>query len=257
MSRALPIVQPPFAAPALPGAAPEVQPGPIEAALDDLWTTASPQFYRFRNVVRIVRLRRRFDLRPLRIDGLKLAIPTGQVPDCESCVELCCTGDDAIVSLRLRDVAKLMDLKREDLVSHERPSPTSTAKKPLTWARQSADESVFHRAFPVLARDATGTCMALNDERQCGLWPRWPMSCARYPYALDRYHGVIFYARGCRSTRTAPVEEAPLAVRRLVRATVDAYNERLKDIMLLAFCRPELAALGLMTHIDEQHLGHL
>jgi len=241
----------------MPGTLPERKPGPTEAALSALWAAESPHFYSFRNVVRIIRLRRRFDLRPVSLNGLKVAIPTGQVPDCEACVDLCCTGDNAVVSLRLRDVAVLMDIGRTDLISHARPVLVSTRKRPLSAGRVAADTSVFHQAFPVLARDETGTCMALTEERQCGLWPDWPLSCARYPYALDRKNGVVFYAAGCRSVRTAPVEEAPVVVRRLVRAAVDGYNERLRDIMLLAFCRPALSSLGLLDHLRLDRLGRL
>jgi hypothetical protein len=244
---ALPVVSEP--------APPQHIPGPIEQALASLWRDQAPHFYSPRNIVRQLRLRRRFDLTPVRLEKLKVAIPTAQVPDCDNCLDLCCTGDNAVVSLRLRDIAVLMDLGRTDLISHERPPPPPKDK--ATWARREADGSVFHAAFPVLARDATGTCRALTEERLCGLWPSWPLSCARYPYALDRRHGVIFYAAGCRSTRIAPVSEAPVAVRGLVRAVVDAYNERLRDVLLLAFAREDLRARGLLQWVREDRLEGL
>ena len=86
----------------------------------------------------------------------------------------------------------------------------------------------------------------------CSLYPSWPLSCARYPYALDLQSKVVFYAKGCTSTRDSlelPVAEAPLRVRALVRAVVDAYNERIKDVILLALAKPELAELGLTQHL--------
>jgi Fe-S-cluster containining protein len=245
--KALPVVQAP--------PPPTHIPGPTELALAALWRDASAQFFSPRNILRQLRLRRRFDLEPVRLEKLRVAIPTAQVPDCDNCLDLCCTGENAVVSLRLRDVAVLRDLGREDLITHERPAPPPPKK--ASWARREADGSVFHRAFPVLARDATGTCRALNEDRLCGLWPSWPLSCARYPYALDRRNGVIFYAAGCRSTRLAPVGEAPIAVRALVRAVVDAYNERLRDVMLLAFAREELRALGLLQWVKEDALEGL
>jgi hypothetical protein len=243
----LPVVQYP--------APPTHVPGPLEEALTALWRATGPQFYTPRNIVRQLRLRRRFDLSPVRLEKLRVAIPTAQVPDCDNCLDLCCTGENAVVSLRLRDIAVLMDLGRTDLMSHERP-PAPPREK-ATWARREADGSVFHTAFPVLARDATGTCRALTEDRLCGLWPSWPLSCARYPYALDRRHGVIFYAAGCRSTRIAPVSEAPIAVRALVRAVVDAYNERLRDVLLLAFAREALREQGLLQWVREDLLEGL
>jgi hypothetical protein len=235
-------------------AAPSVHvPGPVETALATLWRERAPRLFQPRAMIKQLRLRRRFDLEPVRLEKLRIAIPTGQVPDCDNCVDLCCTGDHALVSLRLRDIAVLMDIGRTELITHERPPPP----KMTTWARREAEGSIFHAAFPVLARDETKTCRALTDDRLCGLWPSWPLSCARYPYALDRRHGVIFYAAGCTSTRLAPVSEAPVAIRALVRAVVDAYNERLRDVLLLAFARDELRDLGLLRWIKEDRLEGL
>ena len=240
-----------------PWVQPEHVPGLTEQALTKLYTEVSPHFYSMKNIIPMLKLRRRFNLTPATLNGLKVLMPTAQVPDCENCVDLCCTGANAVVSLRLRDIASLVDSDRTALVSWERPAPlpANEAKKKQTWARREADGSVFHRAFPVLARDATGSCMALTEDRLCGLWPSWPSSCARYPYALDIKNNVIFYAAGCRSTRIAPVAEAPIAVRRLVRASIDAYNQRLRDVLLLAFARPQLEAMGLLQWVRVDELG--
>jgi hypothetical protein len=238
------------------GERPEHQEGPTERALQALWRDHARDMYQFRNLRTIIRLRRRFDLRPVSLNGLQVRIPTGKLPDCDNCVDLCCTGPNAVVSLRLRDIAVLMDLKRIDLISFERPTPPTDQRR-LSWARREADASVFHQAFPVLQRDGTGTCMALTEDRLCGLWPSWPLSCARYPYALDRKNKVVFYASGCTTTRLAEMVEAPVAVRRLVRATVDAYNERLRDVVLLAFARERLRSLGLLAFINEGALQGL
>lgn len=228
-------------------------PGPVETALEALWKAKSERFYSFGNVGTVLRLRRRFSLRLLRLSDLKVMIPTGQIPDCESCVDLCCTGPDAVVSLRLRDIAVLKDLGREDVMTFERPATTKEQRKKQTWARREADDSVFHRAFPILRRDPTGTCVLLDEDRMCSIFPSWPLSCARYPYALDLQSKVIFYAKGCQTHRV-DVVEAPLHVRRLVRAVVDAYNARVRDVVLLAMAQPELAALGLLEHVRVDEL---
>lgn len=225
--------------------------GPVEVALEALYRLKAPQFYTLQNVRTVLRVRRRFSLKMVSLDKLKVRIPAGKLPDCENCVDLCCTGSDAVVSLRLRDLAALIDVGRTDLISFERPK---TPPKPR-WARKEADGSVFHRAFPNLLRDATGTCAALTEDRLCGLFPSWPLSCARYPYALDLQLGVIFYAQGCRSTHDVAPVDAPVHVRRLVTAVVDAYNARVRDIILLATAKPELEALGLLQHVRVDELG--
>ena len=225
--------------------------GPLAVALRELWEQQAPELMSVRGWIKLWRLRRRFALRQVSLSGLKVLVPTGQLPDCENCLDLCCTGPNAVVSLRLRDIATLMDLGRPDLIAWDRPPST----KKDSAARRAADSTVFHRAFPTMARDATGTCKALNEDRLCGLWPNWPLSCARYPYALDTLNGVVFYAKGCRSTRLAEVGELSVAVRDLVRASVDAYNARVRDIILLHVARNELRELGLLTHLREAELG--
>lgn len=198
-------------------------------------------------------LHRRFHLRLLRVGELRIAVPTGKLPDCDSCLEVCCTGPNAVVSLRLRDVAALTDAGLERfIVRRERSSNPSHAPRPKTstWARREADGSVFHQAFPVLARDATGTCALLTEERHCGAWPAWPLSCARYPYALDLQAKVIFWAAGCASHTLVAASEVAPRVRGLVRAVVDSYNARVKDIVMVHMARAELDDMGLLRHID-------
>jgi Fe-S-cluster containining protein len=158
---------------------------------------------------------------------------------------VCCTGPNAIVSLRLRDVARLVDFGFAHHITHERPKTPDTA----TWARKENDDSVFASMFPVLTRDVTGTCELLTQTRMCGAYPAWPGSCARYPYALDKLRMKIFYAKGCQSTRTMSADDAPDSVARILRAVVDAYNERIRDIVLVHTARAELEALGLMRFL--------
>jgi hypothetical protein len=247
----LPILQP------APGPDATRSVGPLEHALATLWRTERARFFSLGNLATVVRLRRRFSLRMLRAVDLKVAIPRGQVPDCDNCVDLCCTGPDAIVSLRLRDIAALLDRGLGDHITFDRPTPSSPKEKELklTWARREADAAVFARAFPVLARDATGTCRLLTEDRTCGVWPSWPLSCARYPYALDLQAGVVFYAKGCTATRIAPVAEAPVRARALVGAVVESYNARVRDVVLLAMARERLRDLGLLAYVREHELG--
>jgi Fe-S-cluster containining protein len=226
---------------------PEHVPGPLETALAELWDQARTRVWTVRYARETFALVRRFHLRFLRVGQLRIAVPKGQTPDCEECLEICCTGPNAVVSLRLRDVAALVDAGLADHITLDRPSPPAAGD--VTWARKEADGSIFHQAFPVLTRDATGTCTLLDEDRRCRAFPAWPLSCARYPYALDLQAKTIFWAKGCKSSTVLPAAEAAPCVRALVRAVVDAYNERLKDVILLHVARPELEALGLMRYV--------
>lgn len=222
------------------------EPGPTEKALSALWQQTRYRLHSPRYLWTWLELRRRFDLGLVRASSLKVMVPRGLVPDCESCLDLCCTGPNAVVSLRLTDVAALKDAGLERYMTHERPLLDDDRK---TWARLEADWSVFHRAFPVLQRDATGTCALLTEDRMCGAYPAWPLSCARYPYALDVLHGRVFLAKGCDSHRSLSLDDAPDTIRRLVDNAVHAYNERVKDVILLHIALEELHQLGLVQHL--------
>ena len=213
-------------------------PGDVERALAELWPTARQRVDTFRYWRETWALRRKFSLRFIRLGELKVKIPQGQLPDCETCEDLCCTGPNAIVSLRLRDIAALVDARLDRFIVAR------------SQEQKTRGNDVFHDVFPVLDRDPTGTCRLLTDDRLCGAHPAWPLSCARYPYALDAQLKVVFWAEGCRSTTEIPAVDAPIRVRALVRAAVDGYNERIKDAVLLHTARPELEALGLLKFLD-------
>jgi Fe-S-cluster containining protein len=221
------------------------EPGRLEQRLEELWQQKRFALYSPRNVWSWLELRGRFELRFVRASSLKVMVPRGLVPDCESCLELCCTGPNAVVSLRLSDIAALVDAGKERFITHERPAPPPGT----TWARLESEWSVFTRVFPVLQRDKNGTCALLTEERQCGAYPSWPLSCARYPYALDVLNGRVFLAKGCGSHRQVTLDDVPGAVRRLVDNAARAYNERVRDVILLHVAFDELHELGLLEHL--------
>ena len=221
--------------------------GIAERGLFALWPVARQRLWEPRHWRAIVRLRRRFTLRPLRLGQLKVLAPRSALPDCDACTDICCTGPNARVSLRLRDIAALVDRGLAAHITHELPNDKNDA---TTWARREADGSVFHRVFPVLTRDTTQTCTLLTPDRACGAFPDWPLSCARFPYALDLESKVILYAKSCQSTQLLPAGEAAPRVQTLVRAVVDAYNARIQDIVMVHLAQPELAELGLLSFLN-------
>ena len=226
-------------------------PGPLEQRLAALWPLARSRLDTLAHFGATLRLRRKFSLRMLRVGELKIKVPALQTPNCDACVDLCCTGPNAIVSLRLRDIAALVDAGFEHAIV---PRGDGAAPPTPTWARREADGSVFHQVFPILARDRTGTCTLLTEDRKCGAFPAWPLSCARYPYALDLQSKVVFWAKGCPTDDLVRVDDAPIRVRALVRAVVDAYNERVKDAVILHLARAELDALGVTRYLDVSKL---
>ncbi len=233
------------------GGAPAAAPVPLPtaAALADLWREVSarplwapPRFFRW--------LRLRSQLRPRLLDpaSVRVLAPPGMVNDCASCRDNCCIGPRSTVLLRLRDVAVLCDIGREDLVTHARPSfdDAELARRP---ALRRQVESDAWRVFPVLRQNRYHACAALTDEGRCSLHPHWPLGCARFPYALDLEHREVFYSRRCDSFWIRHDGRAGGRVEAMKLAAVAAYNERVKDLVLLAYARERLAALGLLRFL--------
>lgn len=218
----------------------------MATALDEIWERTRRDFYRPRNFLRWFDLNRRFQLRFIRAEQLQIEVPGALLPDCENCVEICCTGPNAVVTLRLQDIARLYDAGLQDAIapSDTAPLPPERAK---SWAQRNLDASLFRQTFPVLKRDETGTCSLLTPDRQCGAWPAWPLSCARYPYAVDVEHNVLFLAKGCQSHRRMSRDDAPDSIRRLIDAAVESYNARVKDVILLHCALDELDRIGLLA----------
>ncbi|MBC7794298.1 MAG: YkgJ family cysteine cluster protein [Clostridia bacterium] len=173
-------------------------------------------------------------------------VPEGKVNDCSTCYELCCVGHDQTVSLRFRDIATLMDVERTDLITQTKPAfdkATRSAKPAL--ARTVASDAWTR--FPVLAQTSYGACKALSTEGKCTLYPHWPTSCARFPYALEVENSTITYSARCRSFWIRP--DCGDKIDAMKVAAVATYNERIKDLVLLAYAPRQLSELGLMRFI--------
>ncbi|MCP4503244.1 MAG: hypothetical protein GY822_25180 [Deltaproteobacteria bacterium] len=221
------------------------------AQLEALWPLAKKKLLSLKGIPTWMRLKRRYDLRFLQIGELRVEVPAGLMPDCEGCTELCCTGPNAEVTLRMRDICALLDSGLQDAISvGERNVIDKKEKYSTRWRMR---QTFFGNVFPVLKRDSTLTCVLLDEKRQCNAWPQWPLSCARYPYSVDATHKVLFLAGGCRSHRTMGAGDVPDAVRKLVRAAVDGYNERIKDLILLHLVLEEVHAIGVTPFLDLPH----
>ena len=222
---------------------------PTVLALDALWTEvaakplwAPPHFWRY------LKLRWRTRLTFLDASRLTRVGQPGKVNDCSTCTDICCIGPRSAVLLRLRDIATLHDIGRSDLISRQKPkfAPHELASRP---ALRRQVQSRGWDIFPVLAQNSFGACVALNEAGRCGLYPHWPLACARFPYALHLDDGDIFYSQRCQSFWVHP--KATERATAMALAAVASYNERIKDLVLLAYAPERLAALGLSNYLSE------
>lgn len=244
----LPILAPESSSAPVSALVPRKRPGPLEEALRALWESTSPKLSRPLHLWTWFTLQRKHHLHFLRRSQMKIEVPVGLLPDCKNCLEVCCTGPQSEVTLRLRDIAVLIDGGLSQHIQRRKADKSSPV--PKSRSGRMAQASVFYEFFPSLTRDATGTCTLLGPELLCTAYPNWPLSCARYPYSLDLENNVIFLAKGCQSHRKIQIDDAPDAIRKLVRSAIDGYNERIKDIILLHLAGLELEQMGLLQFLS-------
>ena len=226
----------------------QAAPLPTVRALEVIWqTVAARPLWLAPNFWRYIKLRRRLRLRLLEADQVPIIGPRGKVNDCQSCTDICCVGAQATVLLRLRDIATLHDIGRADLMTDTKPhfSPAQLAERP---ALRRQVESHAWDIFPVLKKDSMGACQALTRAGKCSLYPHWPLACARFPYALHLSDEEVFFSQRCQSfwIHKSRHREA----QSMAAAAVASYNERIKDLVILAYAREEVAALGLLQYLQ-------
>jgi len=220
---------------------------PTVRALAALWQEVSrkplfapPNFFRY------LRLRARFSLRQVDAARVRVAATPGKVNDCSACTEICCVGKRSAVLLRLRDIATLIDIERTDLMTSGKPSFSSQEVADHPALERHLASTAWQR-FPMLRQDRMGACAALTREGRCSLFPHWPLSCSRFPYALRLDSREVFFSRRCDAFWIRP--DAQERVERMKVAAVAGYNERIRDAVLLAYAPARLEALGLMQFL--------
>lgn len=227
------------------------RPLPTVEALDRLWNeVAARPLWAGGRFFLYLRLRRSMRLKMVEAKDLVSIVPEGKVNDCSACTEICCIGHEQTVSLRFRDIATLVDVGRVDLMTKKKPvfGAELLAEKPAL-ARTVASDAWSR--FPVLAQNSFGACRALSDDGKCTLYPYWPTSCARFPYALDVEAYEITYSQRCRSFWIR--DDAGPKVTAMKVAAVAAYNERIKDLVLLAYAPKQLEELGLTQYLVSEN----
>lgn len=221
---------------------------PTVLALDKIWQhVASKPLWAPPNVWRYLKLRWRLRLRWIDYTSVQISAPVGKVNDCASCTDICCIGPHATVLLRLRDIAMLCDIGRTDLITHKKPTFSATMLQNRPALRKQLQSRVWQQ-FPVLKKSTINACAALSDAGKCTLYPHWPLSCARFPYALHLDDLDVFYSQRCQSFFIHPSYEK--RAQTMIRASIDGYHERLKDIILLSYAPHALEALGLLQYLQ-------
>lgn len=215
--------------------------GTVSEALETLWQRHRQPARRLlswrwrRELV----LRQRFSVRPVDWTKVTDEIPRDQVPDCGRCTDLCCGGLENVVSLRLRDLATLIDLGRTDLIARRKPRFPESLLRERPSLRPWI-QSTLWRTLPVVEQVGPHRTCAALVQGQCSLYPHWPTSCARFPYTIGE--GRLRWGLRCRTPAPLP---SPKHASRMRAAAAATYDRRIEDAVLLSHARADLDAIGL------------
>lgn len=226
----------------------EEQDLPTVSALEAIWddVTRKP-LWSPPNHWRYLALRWRMRLGLIRPERTKVIAPSGKVNDCASCNDLCCIGSRSTVMLRLRDIATLIDINRTDLIVTEKPTFSAAELEARPALRRTIASDAW-RIFPTLRQNRFHACSALTADGLCALYPHWPMSCARFPYSYHADDDEIFYSQRCDSYWIRP--DAGAKADAMARSAVVGYNERIKDMVLLAYAPEQLEQSDLARYLN-------
>lgn len=215
--------------------------------LNQLWRDLSARpLWRRPYTWKYIKLAYRMRLSLIKPHKVKLMLPRGKVNHCSECLDNCCIGKSSTVLLRLADIATLMDIGRTDLISHNKPCFSKDEQSERPALERNLRTKAWHD-FPILKQTAYHACMALGDDGLCQLYPHWPLSCARFPYALHADDKVVFFSPRCPSY-LVDASRLPHG-QQMVKAACEAYNAQIKDAIMLAYIPEKLEALGVLDYL--------
>lgn len=218
--------------------------GPTGSALAALWTKYERGSKRLfsRRIWKELVLREAFDLDLFVPNKVKNEIPSGTIPDCARCEDICCAGTENVVSLRLRDIATLIDLGKTDLISKKKPRFSERELRTRPFLRELT-ESFLWRTLPVMKQiGEQRICAALTPEIRCSLHPHWPLSCERFPYTLSAHRRAVAWGTRCPEKKVEPEQRE--RSEQMFGAAIETYNDRIRDAILLTHGMRELEKLG-------------
>lgn len=218
-----------------------------QSSLNKVWTEiSSRKLFKFKNFFQDLVLLQKYDLRF--IDPKRLALQFNQklLPDCANCPENCCHGAENTVSLRLIDIARLLDANLAEAIDLDNQSFRQDRyfkTNPQALRFVSNDSWKF---FPVLKR-VNNICPYLGKDNRCSIYKHRPITCRRFPYIIASDKKNIIFSQKCYKTKFANNKEQQET---LLKAAIDSYNEKIKDLILLHYARKELSKIGLTKYLN-------
>jgi Fe-S-cluster containining protein len=185
------------------------------------------------------RIEKRFALHVPVDDDVVVDAPARTAPACETCADPCCARANAIVSLRLTDVARLVD----NGLARALVEPRALLARFPALANEIAglgERDSFSRAFVLDKRD-DGTCVFF-ERGKCTIHDVKPLVCRAFPFQLDETRARVRWASSCESKRAGRNDDT----RAGVSAAIASYRAKVNDVVTRAFAHDDVA--DLMPH---------
>jgi len=182
------------------------------------------------------RLEQRFSLARPTASDLRTDDVRGRAPACDVCRNPCCARPEGIVSLRLSDVARLVDRG----IGHAVVEPGALLARFPTIADTLGPlvhRESFTRAFALDKRD-DGACVFYEGAR-CTIHDVKPLACRAFPYQLDDDRARVRFASSCESERACDEAET----RAQIASAIASYHAKVDDVVTRAFARDDVRDL--------------
>lgn len=220
-----------------------------QAKVAALWQeVSSNKLFKWQNFWQDLWLLSKYDLRLIDKTQLQLNFDTELLPDCQKCSQNCCHGAENTVSLRLIDIARLLDAGLEEAINLDNQS----FKKDAYFKEHRNDfrhlNSDSWNLFPVLRR-VNNICPYLDTKKRCTIYEHRPLTCRRFPYVIAENKKNLLFSKKCHQTKKEGNQEST-AQKILLNSAVDSYNEKIKDLILIYYAREELQKIDLAKWLN-------
>lgn len=215
--------------------------------LNTLWEEIkTKRFFRLKSFLLDLFLTFKYDLRMIDPKNVKLNMDPIQVPDCKTCPKNCCRGVENTVSLRLIDIARLIDAGLSDYIDKDNKIviEDELAEKHPKILRNIRSDT--WRKFPVLKR-VNDICPLRDKDNKCTIYDVRPLTCRRYPYTLMDNLKEIRFSKHCINPKNIDALN-DYAKEHFVTA-IQVYNEKVKDLILIYHAKKELQDIGLSKYL--------
>jgi len=159
---------------------------------------------------------------------------TFRTPNCARCTRKCCPSG---IGLSLSDIARFMDNGLESFI-------TGTFEGYLELLSSGDIGADLPIPRVILLSSGKAGCVFFDEKQECSIYEIRPVVCQVFPLVLrqDKDAGwILCWSDVCQSYR---IHSDVVLSQRMLERSIQLYNEKLKNVMLLVRARKRLMDIG-------------